>query len=87
MAVMVSYDPDVDATYVKVADAPVASTDTLADLVAVDLDAAGQPVGVEVLKAPGAVSASDEAVVLRRYPGLRVAFEILRRATENTPSL
>jgi len=77
---MVSCDPDAGATYVKVTDAAVVRTDTLGDLVAVDLDAAGEPVGVEVLKAPGAVSASDEATVLSRYPGLRGAFETLRRA-------
>ncbi len=34
-------------------DAAVASTDSVGDLVAVDLDA-GDPVGIEVLKAPGA---------------------------------
>lgn len=80
MVVLVSFDPDADATYIKVTDAAVASTDTLADLVAVDLDATGEPVGIEVLKAPGAVSASDEAAVLDRYPGLGTAFQSLRRA-------
>ena len=80
MVVIVSYDPDADATYVKVTDAAVASTDSVGDLVAVDLDADGDPVGIEVLKAPGAVSAGDEAAVLGRYPGLRTAFETLHRA-------
>jgi uncharacterized protein YuzE len=37
-----------------VSDAAVASTDNVGDLVAVDLDTAGDPVGIEVLKAPGA---------------------------------
>lgn len=78
---MVSYDPDADATYVKVTDAPVARTDVLGDLVTVDLDDAEEPVGVEVLKAPGAITTSDEASVVGRYPSLRAAFEALRRAT------
>lgn len=77
---IVSYDPDADATYVKVTDAPVVSTDSVGDLLAVDLDAGGEPVGIELLKAPGAVSALDEAAVLDRYPGLRLAFETLHRA-------
>lgn len=50
--VMVSYDSDADATCVKVTDAAVASTDSLADLLAVDLDVVGDPVGIEVMKAP-----------------------------------
>lgn len=78
---LVTYDPQADATYVTVSDAPVASTDALSDLVAVDLDAAGVPVGVEVLKAPGAVDADDEEMTLARYPGLRAIFDTLRRTT------
>lgn len=76
---MVTYDPEADATYVRVSDAPVASTDPLSDLVAVDVDASGAPVGLELLKAPGTVTESDEATVLDRYPALREAFATLRR--------
>ena len=57
----------------------MASTDSVGDLVAVDLDTAGDPVGIEVLKAPGAVSAGDEGAVLGRYPGLAPAFGTLHR--------
>ena len=79
---LVTYDPEVDASYVRVSDGAVVSTDSFTDLVAVDLDAAGVPVGLEVLKAPAAVSSADEAMVTDRYPGLRVAFDALRRITQ-----
>lgn len=79
---LVTYDPDVDASYVRVSDGAVASTDSLTDLLAVDLDAGGLPVGLEVLKAPGAVTSADEAVVTGRYPLLRDAFEALRRTSQ-----
>lgn len=80
--VLVTYDPEVDASYVKVSDAPISSTDNLSDVFAVDLGADGTPVGLEVLKAPGAVTEADEAVVTGRYPSLRDAFDALRRITQ-----
>lgn len=79
---LVTYDPEADASYVRVSDGSVASTDSLTDLLAIDLDAAGIPVGLELLKAPGAVTSADEAMVTDRYPALRVAFEALRRITQ-----
>lgn len=77
-----TYDPEVDASYVRLSDASVAATDAISDLLAVDLDAAGSPVGVEVLKSPGAVTPDDETAVTRRYPGLGDAFEALRRIAQ-----
>ncbi len=77
---MVTYDPDADATYVKLTDGEVASTDMLGDFVSVDVNAAGEPIGIELLKAPGAVTAGGEAAVLGCYPSLQSAFETLRRA-------
>jgi len=76
--VLVTYDPEADATYITVSEAAVATTDALSDLVAVDLDAAGTPVGVEVLKAPGRVDAGDEEMTVARYPRLRAVFDTLR---------
>lgn len=77
---MVTYDPEADATYIRLSDAAIVNTDTLSDLLAVDLDATGTPVGLELLKAPGAVSRADESMVLGRYPSLRPAFDTLRQA-------
>ncbi|MCU4183520.1 DUF2283 domain-containing protein [Acidiferrimicrobium sp. IK] len=79
---LVTYDPEVDASYVRVSEGAIVSTDSFTDLLAVDLDAAGVPVGLEVLKAPGAVTSADEAVVTDRYPTLRDAFEALRRIAQ-----
>jgi uncharacterized protein YuzE len=79
---LVTYDSEADASYVRVSEEKIASTDSLSDLLNVDLDAAGHPVGLEVLKAPGAVTSADEAVVTDRYPILRDAFEALRRITQ-----
>ena len=41
----VTYDPEADASYVKVRDAPVSSTDNLNDLYGVDLDPTATPSG------------------------------------------
>lgn len=77
---VVTYDPDADATYVSLSEGEVARTDSLSDLIAVDLNAAGAPIGVELLKAPGSVSAGDAKLVTARYPSLKVVFETLRQA-------
>lgn len=45
----VTYDRQTQALYVRLSRAPVASTDRIADTVLLDLDAAGQLVGIEVL--------------------------------------
>lgn len=76
---MVTFDPEADATYVRVSAAEVVATRTVGELLSVDLDADGAPVGVELLKAPGAVTADDEAVVVAHYPSLGEAFDALRR--------
>jgi uncharacterized protein YuzE len=47
--VKATYDAECGATYVLLSDEPVARTVELSDLVHVDLDADGNPVGVEVL--------------------------------------
>lgn len=81
-AVLVTYDPEADASYVRVSAAAVTSSDSVSEILAVDLDSSGTPVGLEVLKAPGAVTAADEESVTRRYPSLRGAFDALRRSVQ-----
>lgn len=45
----ITYDPEVNALYVKVSDEPIATTDQYSDVVNADFDAAGHLVGVEIL--------------------------------------
>lgn len=47
------YDGDADALYYRLSGEPVARTVSIGDRVMVDVDAAGQAVGIEVLSPPG----------------------------------
>lgn len=44
-----TYDPEADALYVRFTDRPVARTIQVTDSYNVDLDADGEPVGLEIL--------------------------------------
>jgi len=46
-ALRISYDPDVDALYLRLAPGPVAETVEIEESVYVDLGADGSPIGVE----------------------------------------
>lgn len=48
MGVLVESDPTTGASYFLLSDAPVARTVHISDLLMVDVDAAGDPVGVDV---------------------------------------
>lgn len=62
----VSYDTEACATYITVTGEDVARTVDVTDLISVDLDAAGEPVGVEFLVLPHNISDEMiEAVVAR----------------------
>lgn len=67
---LVSYDAEMGATYLELVDAPVARTVTVSDLVMVDVDAAGVPVGVEFAVAPGKITLAMVERVVERFPGL-----------------
>ena len=45
----ITWDHDADAIYIRLSDTEVASTITLSRTVYIDVDAAGDPVGLEVL--------------------------------------
>jgi uncharacterized protein YuzE len=47
-----TYDSGARALYVRLREAPVASSDEISDDLVVDLDADGQPVGIEALAPP-----------------------------------
>ena len=70
-SVLVEYDPEVEATYVTLADAdPAQHVEIQGDTVAVDLDADGAPVGVELLVPPTRVTPEMLSAVSTRFPGL-----------------
>ena len=46
----ITWDHDADAIYIRLSDTEVASTITLSSTVYIDVDAAGNPVGLEVLR-------------------------------------
>jgi uncharacterized protein YuzE len=79
--VLVTYDPEADATYVKLADATVATTEQFGDSLAVDLDNTGEPVGVELLMAPATATSTTLAPLVRAYPSLSVIEDLLHRLT------
>lgn len=69
--VLVEYDPEVQATYVTLGDGePVTHVEVQGEVVAVDLDSAGTPVGVELLLAPTKVTPEMLSAVSARFPGL-----------------
>lgn len=45
----VEYDPEANALYLEFSDAPIVETVALSDSVYIDVDANGQPVGLEIL--------------------------------------
>jgi uncharacterized protein YuzE len=53
---IVSYDVEAGATYLELSDVPVARTVSVSDLVAVDVDETGSPVGVEFAVAPNKIT-------------------------------
>lgn len=50
----VTFDAEADAAYIQLGDAPVARTVDHGGRVLVDVDADGQPVGVEIIGVPAA---------------------------------
>ncbi len=76
---LVTYDPEANATYVSLSDAPVAETVQLRDSVSVDLDESGEPVGVELLMAPAAATDDVLALAIDRYPNLSNVANALRQ--------
>lgn len=65
---IIRYDTEVGAYYVRAADTPVARTVHISDDVAVDLDAAGAVHGLEVLCAPSLLTAGERAALSDRFP-------------------
>ena len=64
----VSYDTEACTTYITMAEGSVARTVDLTDVIAVDLDATGRPLGVELLVLPHNIS--DEMIedIVEAFP-------------------
>ncbi len=61
VAVRITYDPEVDALYIKLRDG-VARTERLSEDVAIDYDAEGAVTGIEILSAKQSVFADSDAL-------------------------
>lgn len=67
----VSYDPDIGATYVEWADGAVERTVSVSDLVMVDVDREGAPVGVEFAVAPNRITDVMVSLLTDAFPVLK----------------
>jgi uncharacterized protein YuzE len=76
----VDFDPEVQAWYLSLADAPVNRTVHISDEVAVDLAGDGGVVGVEFLLAPAAVDSHVREELFKRFPVVRSALAELHAA-------
>lgn len=66
----VTFDTEARATYVEVSSAPVVTTVDVSDVVMVDVDGMGQPVGVEFLMLPDAITHAVVMSVVAKFPTL-----------------
>ena len=55
----IEYDPEADALYIMLRAGEIASTREVIERIAIDLDADGQPLGIEVLDASLVVGAES----------------------------
>lgn len=78
---VVEYDTEAGAFYVRVTEAPVARTAEVSAFVNVDLDADGNVVGLELLCVPAAVTVEERAVLEGRYPAAVEALAEVDRLT------
>jgi uncharacterized protein YuzE len=78
---VVEYDTESGAFYVRVTEEPVARTAEVSTFVNVDLDAEGNVVGLELLCVPAAVTVGERAVLQDRYPLALEALTEVERLT------
>ena len=78
---VVEYDTEAGAFYARVTELPVARTAELSAFVNVDVDAAGNVVGLELLCLPAAVTVEERAVLESRYPMAVAALTEIERLT------
>lgn len=74
MGVIVEYDSEAEAIYLRIQDdAEVTETLSLSDLVMADVDPTGKAVGIEILKAPTDITPGDLRRVFDRFPELQAS--------------
>lgn len=78
---VVEYDTEAGAFYVRVTEGAVARTAEVSTFVNVDLDAAGDVVGLELLCLPSAVTPQERTVLEENYPGAVEALVEVERLT------
>ena len=78
---VVEYDTEVGAFYVRVTEEEVARTVEVATFVSVDVDADGNVVGLELLCLPTAVTNEERAALAARYPAAVGALTEIERLT------
>lgn len=84
ITMMVEFDPTAAATYVRLRDEAVARTVEVLDAYCmVDLDGAGEPVGVEILDAPADVGDALFEALGKSFPVLDI--RALRLALSGHP--
>ncbi len=76
----VDFDPEVQAWYLTLSDAPVRRTVHVSDEVAVDVDADDLVVGVEFLLAPATIERHVRDVLFERFPVVQKALAELHAA-------
>ena len=78
---VVEYDTEVGAFYVRVTEEEVARTVEVSALVSVDVDNADNVVGLELLCPPVQVTAEERAALQARYPVAFTALAEVERLT------
>lgn len=81
---MISYDTEAGAYYLRLTDTPIARTVHIADDLAVDVDAGGGVHGIELLCPPSALTEGERSDLISRFPVAEPALaeleQLLRQA-------
>jgi uncharacterized protein YuzE len=73
---IVNYDTESEATYIEIVPgAKIAKTVSISDLVMVDVDDAGKPVGVEFVMRPNQITDMIVKTVVMRFESLDMLFD------------
>ena len=80
-AMVVEYDTEVGAFYVRVTESEMARTVEISPFVSVDVDADDQVVGLELLCLPSAVTGDERLALEQRFPAAVLALTEVERLT------
>jgi uncharacterized protein YuzE len=79
---VVEYDTEVGAYYVRITDAEVARTVEVSAFVSIDVDADDNVVGLELLCPPSAMTIEERGALEARYPIAIAALTEVERLTQ-----